>query len=124
MWTKKSLTSFRFYLLFFVTMLSQSCRRENTQAPKSQQSQSSAGYITRQTFQGHGTVKAIDQQTHNITIAHKDIPNYMEAMTMKFRVTDQALLDGIKAGDEIDFTIEQNIGTTTIIEIKKREKKE
>lgn len=47
-----------------------------------------------------GTVVAVDVP-HSVTIAHQDIPGFMPAMTMPFKVEDPALLHGVAAGDRV-----------------------
>jgi Cu/Ag efflux protein CusF len=53
-------------------------------------------------------------------IDHGDIPGYMHAMTMGFRVVSPALLTGLKAGDRVRFTI--GAQEKAIIQIEKMEK--
>ncbi len=54
-----------------------------------------------------------------IEIDHQEIKGLMPAMTMDFYVTDKSLLDGIKAGDHIDFTIQNGVGGVVITRIRK-----
>jgi Cu(I)/Ag(I) efflux system periplasmic protein CusF len=63
----------------------------------------SAGEVKEYTF--HGTVKKIDTERQMITIDHEKIGDYMDAMTMPFKVADPALLDQVKVGDETHFTL-------------------
>jgi Cu/Ag efflux protein CusF len=50
-------------------------------------------------------------------VDHKEIPGFMEAMTMGYRVEPAALLGGVKAGDTIRFTI--NPQQKAIVKIEK-----
>ena len=43
----------------------------------------------------------------------------MPAMTMEFYVRDVSLLEGIKTGDTIEFTVENGVSGLSIAEIKK-----
>ena len=38
-----------------------------------------------------------------ITVRHEEIPGYMDAMTMPFKVADANLHDGLQYGDKIEF---------------------
>jgi protein SCO1/2 len=57
------------------------------------------------TFPLRGEVVEIDTAGKMITIAHHDIPNYMRAMTMPFRVKNPALLHGVAVGDSVHATL-------------------
>jgi Cu/Ag efflux protein CusF len=62
-----------------------------------------AGDVKEYTF--HGTVKKVDAERQMITVDHEKIGDYMEAMTMPFKVADPAILDQVKVGDETHFTL-------------------
>ena len=64
---------------------------------------SSATDTNRQVFEVKGTVKELKPNGKTAAIAHEEIPNYMEAMTMDFDVKNQRELEGLKAGDYIAF---------------------
>jgi protein SCO1/2 len=64
---------------------------------------SSATDTNRQVFEVKGTVKELKPNGKTAAIAHEEIPNYMEAMTMDFDVKDKRELEGLKAGDYIAF---------------------
>jgi protein SCO1 len=53
------------------------------------------------TFPLKGEVVAIDTVKHRITVAHEEIPNYMDAMTMPFKVKNLTLLKSAQVGDSI-----------------------
>jgi protein SCO1/2 len=57
------------------------------------------------TFPLRGKVVAIDTARHRVTIAHHEIPNYMMAMTMPFRVKNNALMQGVQPGDSVVATL-------------------
>src|ERR1044072_673916 len=48
-----------------------------------------------------GKVLAVNQAERTATIKHEDIPGYMPAMTMPFKIKNDADLQMIKAGDEV-----------------------
>ena len=55
-----------------------------------------------------------------MTIAHKEIVGFMAAMTMTFRVKDSKLLDGVKPGDRVEFTLDETPQSVTISSIKRK----
>jgi Cu/Ag efflux protein CusF len=61
---------------------------------------------SQQTFVGEGKVIAVVPSSGQIVVDHKAIPGFMDAMTMGYRTTPPSLLEGVKAGDTIHFTID------------------
>ncbi len=57
------------------------------------------------TFATHGTITEIAPAHLKITIQHAEIPDFMAAMTMSFKVKDASELTGLSAGDEITFQL-------------------
>lgn len=70
--------------------------------------------------QGIGIVKAVDLQTRTVIIAHEPIKAFdWPAMTMKFKVSDPALLKGIAAGNKVNFTLQgKDMMQSTVTAIK------
>ena len=58
-----------------------------------------------QLFQGYGVIESIDVDNKSVTIAHEDIPGFMNAMTMAFDVLDPALFETVAVGDETYFVV-------------------
>jgi protein SCO1/2 len=56
-------------------------------------------------YELRGQVLAVDRPKGEITIKHEDIPGFMPAMTMPFRVRDAKLLDGRAPGDLVTATL-------------------
>lgn len=52
-----------------------------------------------------GVLKAVKPDEHQLVIAHEDIPNLMDAMTMPFRVKDDAILTNVATGEKITFQL-------------------
>ena len=66
-----------------------------------------------------GEVRKVDKSAGKITIKHGPLQNLgMDAMTMVFRVKDQAMLDQVKAGDKIRFVAEQLNGQLTVTRLE------
>jgi Cu/Ag efflux protein CusF len=53
-------------------------------------------------------------------VDHKEIPGFMEAMTMGYKVDPSSLLDKLKAGDNVRFTIDTH--KQAIVKIEKLKK--
>jgi Cu/Ag efflux protein CusF len=65
-----------------------------------------------------GTVEKVDTGAGKVTIDHGPIPNLnMDAMTMVFRVQDPALLQGVKAGDKVQFQADRVNGQISVVRI-------
>jgi protein SCO1/2 len=72
------------------------------------------------TFPLKGEVVDVDTTTMRITISHEEIPNYMMAMTMPFRVKNKALIKNVQIGDSVQGTlavsrVESWLETLTVI---------
>ncbi len=72
---------------------------------------------------GVGVVEEVNKEAVTVQINHEDIKGYMPAMSMPFKVKNAALLDGVKTGDKVDFTLEDSSAGIFVIGIKKREAK-
>jgi protein SCO1 len=57
------------------------------------------------TFPLRGEVVGVDTARGRVVIAHEEIPNYMPAMTMPFKVKNPALLRGLAPGDSVGATL-------------------
>ena len=66
-----------------------------------------------------GEVTKVDRSGGKVTIKHGPLRNLdMPAMTMAFRVSDQAMLDQVKAGERIEFVAENVNGTLTVVRLQ------
>ncbi len=66
-----------------------------------------------------GTVKKVDLKGKKVTIIHEELKNLdMPAMTMVFRVADEAMLEKVREGQEIEFSADRINGNLTVIELK------
>lgn len=72
-----------------------SCRQENRP--------DEAEKVTGKLFKVHGIVQEIKLDENKVIIDHAEIPDYMGAMIMPFKVKEAAELIGLEAGDEIRF---------------------
>lgn len=58
-----------------------------------------------QHFAVRGVVRELKADGRTVIIRHEEIPGYMEAMTMPFKVRDTNVLDGVRAGAEVTFRL-------------------
>jgi len=70
-------------------------------------------------YQVKGTVREVMPEKKSVTIAHEEIPGYMEAMTMDFSVTNAAELTGLRPGDVINFRMSVTADDGWIDQIRK-----
>lgn len=67
-----------------------------------------------------GEVRRVDREGKKITLKHGPIQNVdMPAMTMAFAVKDAAMLDRVKAGDQVRFRVEKIGETYTVVAIER-----
>jgi len=52
-----------------------------------------------------GTVVSVDKHGATVTISHEEIPGYMEAMAMPFKLKDERLLSDMAEGDRVQATL-------------------
>lgn len=52
-----------------------------------------------------GVVRAVLPEANLIVLSHEEIPGYMPAMTMGFRVAAPQIYDGVQIGDAVRFTV-------------------
>ncbi|MBI2359299.1 MAG: copper-binding protein [Deltaproteobacteria bacterium] len=69
---------------------------------------------------GEGKVIALVAASREIVLEHGEIKGFMGAMTMGYKVESPKLLQGLKPGDKVRFTIDTDKGT--IVKIVKERK--
>jgi protein SCO1/2 len=72
-----------------------------------------------QSYLVRGVVKKVDPEANRISIQHDEIPDYMAAMTMPFKVKDKAELEGLAPEDTIWFRLWVTEDESWIDRIKK-----
>jgi len=70
-------------------------------------------------YPGKGVVKLINRKEGWIEIDHEDIVDLMPAMEMEWSVEKSSLLDNLKVGDKINFTVVETGKGEIITTIKK-----
>jgi len=58
--------------------------------------------------EGEGLVVSVDLRKSRLVVDHKEIPGFMAAMVMNYLVTPSTLLEGLKPGSRIRFTIDED----------------
>jgi len=66
---------------------------------------------------GEGNVIALVPSNNQLVVEHSPIQDFMESMTMGYPVEPPSLLEGLKAGDRVRFTID--VEKKTIVKIEK-----
>lgn len=93
--TTKAACNFIAVFLCFGTMLS-GCRNPGSQTP---QLSSSTLHTTPKTFVIHGKIVSTDA-TH-VTLDGENVPGFMEAMTMSYKLADPSIVSELHPGDRI-----------------------
>ena len=87
------------------------CKGGGTDKPKG---------ATDKEYDVKGTVVAVDSKKPAVTLDHEDIPGLMKAMKMEFAVTNPKLLEGIKAGDQVQGRLKKGESGYVITQLQKR----
>jgi Cu/Ag efflux protein CusF len=85
-------------------------------APPPSGRQRPAGTAAR-TVVGEGEVVATTPASGQIVVDHDEIKGFMDAMTMGYRIDPPSLLEAVKPGDKIHFTID--VDRRAIVHIEK-----
>ena len=87
-------------------------------APKGKEGNQAAAQSNGQkTVAAEGKVIATVPSANQVVVEHGAIPGFMDAMTMGYRVEPLSLLEGLKSGDQVRFTID--VPNKTIVKIEK-----
>jgi Cu/Ag efflux protein CusF len=86
-------------------------------AMAAEQSIPQSAQTEQKTVVGEGKVVATVPNANQVVVDHQEIKGFMEAMTMGYRVDPPSLLEGLKFGDKVRFTID--IAKKAIIKIEK-----
>jgi protein SCO1/2 len=100
-------------LLFVSLLISRQAKSEGGSPPPA----GNAGIL--QSYPATGIVQEIRTNAQMVVIKHEAISNYMDAMTMPFKVKSAAVLAGLRAGDEITFQLHVTETESWVDQIKK-----
>ena len=73
--------------------------------------------LAQSLVEGRGKVIAVTPEKQQVVLEHGEIKGFMDAMTMGYKVSSTSLLEGLKPGDEVRFTIDPK--KSTIVKIGK-----
>ena len=66
-----------------------------------------------------GEVRKVDLEAKKLTLKHGEIKNLdMPGMTMVFHVKDPAMLEQVKRGDKVMFTVQKLNGVFTVMSLE------
>jgi Cu/Ag efflux protein CusF len=65
---------------------------------------------------GEGKVVALSPDKGEIVLDHQAIKDFMDAMTMGYKVSSKSILKGLKPGDRVHFAIDTDKHIITKIE--------
>ena len=66
-----------------------------------------------------GEIRKVDKDAKKLTIRHGPLENLgMPAMTMVFQVSDAAMLDTVKVGDNVKFSADKIGGAYTVTQLE------
>jgi len=71
----------------------------------------------KETVVGEGKVIATVPSANQVVVEHGEIKGFMDAMTMGYKVNQPSLLEGLKSGDKVRFTID--VQKNAIVKIEK-----
>jgi protein SCO1/2 len=78
-----------------------------------------AGTPTEKQYDVKGKVVAVDRQKPAVTLDHEDIPGLMKGMEMEFPVSDTRLLEGLRAGDQVQGRLKKTKDGYVITKLEK-----
>lgn len=96
------MTSSLFFVTFVLALLGFGCSHESP----------------AKTYKLHGKVISIDRLGHQLIIDHDAIPGFMDAMTMPYPVKDDAMLNEVSPGDEIEADLRVQEDKPEIVTLK------
>lgn len=64
-----------------------------------------AAIVQGKRYEFKGTIVSIDKANQSATISHEEVKDFMDAMTMPFKLKDAWPLDVMKPGDEVQATL-------------------
>jgi Cu/Ag efflux protein CusF len=73
--------------------------------------------VSAKSYEAVGTVVGALPRGGRLIVDHEEIKGFMAAMEMSYPVTPPSLLNGLNAGDKIQFTIDGGNSTITSIRV-------
>jgi cytochrome c-type biogenesis protein len=79
------------------------------------------GQEREESYAGRGSVVSIDQQRAKVTLNHEEIRGLMPPMAMEFPVQPAEMLNGLRVGNRVQFTLNLQGGDFIITRIEKEQ---
>lgn len=105
-------SSFALVLVVVVALVVAGCSRQEAQAP-------APGPVPVQKWTVKGKIVEVNAARQVVTMDHRDIPGLTAAMTMGFRVENATILNGLGAGDAVEFDLEQKPEGLTVTGLRR-----
>ncbi len=116
----KTSTNFILYTSLMIGCAAEGTKRINTEPnPASSATAASQTDIRNGDYPGKGKITRINTELGSVEMNHEEIVGVMPAMLMEFYVSDKNMLDGLKAGDTVDFSLRYKDRSETIVAISK-----
>lgn len=71
---------------------------------------------TAKSVKGIGKIVALSPQSKEVVLDHEPIKDFMDAMTMGYKVSSPSILKGLRAGDRVEFTFDTRQRVVTKID--------
>lgn len=84
-----------------------------------QQDASNSSEVAAESYAVTGVVRELKPDGRTVIIRHEEIPGYMEAMTMPFRVRDTNELNGLGPGDAVSFRLQVTDDASWIDQVRR-----
>jgi Cu/Ag efflux protein CusF len=88
-----------------------------SRTPRGRQGPSPSEQKSSQTVVGEGKVIAVEPSSEELVVKHEEIKGFMGSMTMGYKVNPPSLLNRLKTGDTVRFTIDTE--QKAIVQIEK-----
>src|SRR5437764_15036646 len=79
----------------------------------------SASCTSARHYELTGQILAVNRDKQEVLVKHEEIPGYMMAMTMPYKVQSSGMLDNVGAGDLITANLDVKDGAATITALTK-----
>lgn len=74
--------------------------------------------LAEASWTARGIVRLVQRSQGVVWLTHETIPGLMEGMTMPFPAADGAVLDGLRPGDPVRFTLRREDGRLVVVAIE------
>ena len=101
---------------FLAALALASCAASSATSGPAASAPTTASAGAAQRYSTVGRVRSVPPGRAFVSIAHQDVPGFMQAMTMDFEPTRPGQLDGLHVGDAVQFTFTQTPDRRLLLE--------